>query len=219
MNYSILQDTNVDKGIGPKLKIARESLGWRLEDVEKKTRIRIIYLKALEEEDFTKIPNGLYAKKYLKKYVKILKIQNDDIFKNFKEIHDLNLDANPFEKKVLSKRQLILFPRLLKRISLALVILLCLLYLMIYFKKMFFPPQLTIYSPTENIITNEQSLIISGNVEAESDIKINDETIAKDKQNNFSQKISLKKGLNNIIIKAKKKYSREKIITRQILVE
>ena len=84
---------------------------------------------------------------------------------------------------------------------------------------MFFPPRLSIYSPSKDLITNEQNVVISGNVEAESDLQINNETIPKDKGNNFSQNVSLKKGLNRIVIKAKKKYSRENIIVRQILVE
>ena len=219
MNYSTLRDTTISCGIGKQLKTARENLGWRLEDAEKKTRIRVIYLRALEEERFNQIPSGLYAEKYLKKYAKFLKLPVEKICQDFIDSGSSVELADPFEKKVLSRKQLISFPKLLRRISLALVLLLCTFYLLIYFKKMFFPPRLTIYSPTENLISKEQTIIVSGNVEAESDLKINDETIPKDKQNNFSQKVSLKKGINNIIIKAKKKYSREKIITRQVLVE
>jgi len=219
MNYSTLRDTTISCGIGKQLKTARENLGWRLEDAEKKTRIRVIYLKALEEERFNQIPSGLYTEKYLKKYAKLLKLPVEKIYQEFKESGPIIELADPFEKKVLSKKQLISFPKLLRRAALVLVILFCTFYLLIYFKKMFFPPRLTIYSPVENLISKEQTIIVSGNVESESDLKINDEIIPKDKQNNFSQKISLKKGINVIIIKAKKKYSREKIITRQVLVE
>ncbi|MDD3301487.1 MAG: helix-turn-helix domain-containing protein [Patescibacteria group bacterium] len=219
MDHSLLRDINASCGIGKQLKSAREKLGWRLEDAEKKTRIRIIYLKALEEERFNNIPSGLYAEKYLKRYAKLLKLPVEKIYQEFKENGPSFEHSDPFEKKVLSKKQLISFPKLLRRVAFALVILFCVFYLLIYFKKMFFPPRLTIYSPTANFISQEQTVVVSGNVEAESDLTINDEIIPKDKQNNFSQKISLKKGINVIIIKAKKKYSREKIITRQVLVE
>jgi len=219
MDHSLLRDINASCGIGKQLKSAREKLGWRLEDAEKKTRIRIIYLKALEEERFNNIPSGLYAEKYLKRYAKLLKLPVEKIYQEFKENGPSFEHSDPFEKKVLSKKQLISFPKLLRRVAFALVILFCVFYLLIYFKKMFFPPRLTIYSPTTNFISQEQTVVVSGNVEAESDLTINDEIIPKDKQNNFSQKISLKKGINVIIIKAKKKYSREKIITRQVLVE
>ncbi|MCX6795517.1 MAG: helix-turn-helix domain-containing protein [Candidatus Falkowbacteria bacterium] len=219
MHHSVLKDiSNVD-GPGLKLKNARENLGWKITDAAKKTGISIAYLKALEEERFDQIPSGLYAAKYFKKYSKALKITLDKDYPDFFEGQVANKSQGPFEKKILDRRQLISFPKILRRISLVLVIFLCVLYLLLYFKKMFFPPSLIIYYPEKNLISREQSITVSGRVEAESDLKINDETIPKDKQNNFSQKISLKKGINNITIKAKKKYSREKVITRQILVE
>jgi hypothetical protein len=39
------------------------------------------------------------------------------------------------------------------------------------------------------------------------------------KDGKFFQKIALKRGVNIIVVKAKKKYSREQVVTRQILVE
>ena len=48
---------------------------------------------------------------------------------------------------------------------------------------------------------------------------INGETILNTSRGDFSTSINLKKGVNNIVIKAKKKYSGEALILRQILVE
>ena len=219
MNYSVLKDTNTTDGPGKQLKTARHALGWRLEDAAKKTSININYLRALEEERYSLLPSGLYAQKYLKKYAKVLKLPLDKLTVSLLENNSTDQTENLFGKKILSKKQLLSFPKVLRRLSLAFVIFLCVLYLFLYFKKMFFPPNLTIYSPEPNLISHESSITVAGKVEADSDLKINDETIPKDQQNNFSQTVSLKKGINNIIIKAKKKYSQEKIITRQVLAE
>lgn len=213
MNYSILRDGQVGN-IGKQLKLAREERGWHLNEAAKRTGIKVVYLEALEEEKFQQIPSGLYAKKYLAKYTKVLNISLTEM------VNELDPDNNnPFQKKIVSRKQLLSFPKIIRRFFLILIIFLCSLYLFFYFKKMFFPPKITIYYPEKNLITHEQTIIVSGKVAPETDLKINDESIPKDQENNFSQKVSLKKGINQIIIKAKKKYSQEKIIIRQILVE
>ncbi|MFZ4648533.1 MAG: helix-turn-helix domain-containing protein [Patescibacteria group bacterium] len=218
MNYSILRDSKIGN-TGQILKETRENLGLKLEEVARKTGIKISYLKSLEEEKYQQIPSGLYAKKYLSKYAKFLKISPERLGLQINNEENLTETTNPFEKKILSRKQLLSFPKILRRATLALIIFLCLLYLFFYFKKMFLAPNLVIYYPEKNLITEEQTITITGKVAAEADLKINDETIPKDKQNYFSKKISLKKGINYLVIKAKKKYSQEKIIIRQILVK
>lgn len=219
MNYSILKDQNASGGLGEKLTKARERLGWRIEDAAKKTGIKISYLQALEQEQYQQIPGGLYAKKYLKKYAKTLNLSGEKIDEQFAKNENILIDDDLFGKKTLSKKQMLAFPKILRRLSLVLVILLCSLYLLLYFKKMFLPPKLIIYSPEKDLITKERTIIVAGKVESESELKINDEIIPQDKKNNFSQKISLKKGINHLVIKAKKKHSQVMTITRQVLVE
>jgi len=68
-------------------------------------------------------------------------------------------------------------------------------------------------------MTAALSITVDGQTEPEAEIKINDEIILNNHNGYFSQTINLKKGLNNIVITAKKKYSQEITVTRQILVE
>ena len=58
-----------------------------------------------------------------------------------------------------------------------------------------------------------------GQSETEAEVKINGELILMDEDGNFSKLINLKKGVNPLEISAKKKYSRENLIIRQVLVE
>jgi cytoskeleton protein RodZ len=54
--------------IGSSLRAAREQRGLELADVERATRIRSRYLRALEEERFDLIPGLVYAKGFLRTY-------------------------------------------------------------------------------------------------------------------------------------------------------
>jgi hypothetical protein len=80
-------------------------------------------------------------------------------------------------------------------------------------------PDLNVWEPAGNLKTTSTVWEINGQSEAEAEIKINGEEVLSNKNGDFSLLINLKKGLNNITISAKKKYSSEAVIERQILVE
>lgn len=61
-----------DLNIGETLKAARLSRGIILEEVETATHIKYVYLQAIEDNDFQKIPARAYARAYLRKYAEFL---------------------------------------------------------------------------------------------------------------------------------------------------
>jgi hypothetical protein len=73
--------------------------------------------------------------------------------------------------------------------------------------------------PSENKIVNESNIEIKGWAEDGSEVKINDRGILLDEEGYFYEDINLKSGLNIIELRSKKRYSQERIIVREILVE
>lgn len=69
--------------IGDKLKSARETMGFTLDEVEEETKIRRKYLKALEEEQFHILPGPVYARAFLKNYAKYLRLDVDELLAEF----------------------------------------------------------------------------------------------------------------------------------------
>lgn len=59
------------------LKEQREKLGRELKEVARITRIKVSYLKAIEEEDFAKLPVEVYTKGYIREYAKFLGYPSD----------------------------------------------------------------------------------------------------------------------------------------------
>jgi cytoskeletal protein RodZ len=59
------------------LKEQREKLGKDINDVAMITRIKASYLKAIEEEDFAKLPVEVYTKGYIREYAKFLGYPSD----------------------------------------------------------------------------------------------------------------------------------------------
>ncbi|PYE55955.1 RodZ domain-containing protein [Deinococcus yavapaiensis] len=65
------------------LKAAREARGWTLADVSKRTSIRAEFLRALEEGDFSSLPERPYARSYLLRYAAELGVEATSLLANF----------------------------------------------------------------------------------------------------------------------------------------
>ena len=207
------------ESLGEKLLQARRTKNLKLEQVSQKINIRPEYLLALEEERFDKLPAGLYGKNFIKEYASFLGLNTKEILEDWDE-RVLNASPDdPFSRKVITRNKFIIFPKLIRNLLFILAIIICFLYLIFYFKKIVLPPKLIITQPMSNLALNGTNITISGDTEIEAEVKINGEIVLNNHAGHFSQTVNLKRGLNNIIIKAKKKYSSEQTVTRQILVE
>ena len=108
--------------------------------------------------------------------------------------------------------------KIIKSVVVVTVVLVCIIYLANYFNNIISPPLLSITSPETNLVTKNISINIEGFSEPEAEVTINGLTILLDANGYFSQKVSLKRGLNTISITAQKKYSRKNNIIKKILV-
>ena len=204
------------ESLGEKLIEARSAKNLKITDIAKKINIRPEYLIALEEERWDDLPAGLYGKSFLKEYASFLGLGLQENFLTEKKILN-SVPENPFSQKIVKKNKFIIFPRLVRTLLISLAILICFLYLIFYLKKIVWAPSLEITSPATNLSWPENIITINGQTEKEAEIKINGAAVLNNHNGLFSQTINLKKGLNNIVVTAKKKYSREKTVTRQIL--
>lgn len=209
-----------ERSLGARLRSAREFKQIDPVLAAKKIGIRLEYLLAIEEDNLEKLPAGLYSRNYIKKYGRLLGLPASEVKKLLDDqLKSINTENDPFSQKVVNRKEFANFPKLLRNLALLIIFLACLSYLAFYFKKIVWPPELNIWQPTGNLKTSETLIEVQGQTEPEAEVRINGENILSDKHGIFSITVHLKKGLNNITVSAKKKYSREAILERQILVE
>jgi cytoskeletal protein RodZ len=67
--------TVMPHSLGQFLKEARTRQGLTLETIAERTRINLSHLRALEENDFSKLPPLIFARAYLKEYTRCLSLQ------------------------------------------------------------------------------------------------------------------------------------------------
>lgn len=78
------------KELGKLLKNMREQKGIELEAIQRDTKIRIKYLRAIEEGEFSAIPGGnVYIKGFLSSYAKAIGLPPSDILRYYKKITEI----------------------------------------------------------------------------------------------------------------------------------
>ncbi len=97
-------------GFGEKLRTAREQKGLSIETIEEETKIRKLYLEALEKEAFTLLPARVYAVGFVKSYAQFLGLDVEEISREFKEIaygageEEMQVPRAPAEKSSILER-------------------------------------------------------------------------------------------------------------------
>jgi transcriptional regulator with XRE-family HTH domain len=69
--------------LGTYLRAAREARGLDLRDAAQQTRISIGYLKAIEDEDFSRLPGAVFVRGFLKNYARFLGLPDDEVMKRY----------------------------------------------------------------------------------------------------------------------------------------
>ncbi len=69
-----------DTSVGPLLKARRLELGLKHKDVAKDIKIKVEFLKAIEEEEFDRLPTEQYLRLFLKTYAEYLGFDTQEIY-------------------------------------------------------------------------------------------------------------------------------------------
>lgn len=72
--------------LGHYLREARERLGIDIRDAAQQTRISLRYLKALEDQDFAKLPGDVFVRGFLKSYGKFLQLNEPELMARYGEL-------------------------------------------------------------------------------------------------------------------------------------
>lgn len=208
------------EAISEQLKQARQEQGLKLHEIARILNINSKYLQYLEQNEFYKLPAGVYGKSFLKEYAAFLNLDHVEMVEIYeKEMFGKKAKESFFSTQIIKNSEFFTLPKLLKSLAISSIIIICFVYLGFRLEKITAPPVLILNTPQQDLITEEKTINISGLTEAETHIVINGETALSDNEGNFSKKVDLRNGLNMITIVAKKKHGKENTITRQILVK
>ncbi len=75
----------MERRIGAILREARMRRGIELSEVEAVTRIRLGYLRAIEDEDWDALPGGVYSRGFIRTYATFLSLDGDRLAAEYRE--------------------------------------------------------------------------------------------------------------------------------------
>ena len=203
-----------DQSFGSQLKQAREKKNLTLEDVEHFTKIRLKYLKLLENDQLERLPKGAAGKGLLKSYCQHLDL---DFRPYFSTLESQKPSQPKIPLRVPVKFSLNIHPRKLV-IALAVVLTLIIFgYIVSQIIGFAAPPGIVLKQPAQNAEINIDTVLVEGATEAGSDLFINGQKVATDVNGGFKEQVKLASGSNNLKIVARSKTGKESKLERVVM--
>lgn len=205
--------------LGEKLRELRRGQAITMDMLVRDTRIQRKYLIALERGDYLSLPEPLYTRNFIRSYARYLGADEQYFIELYEEECgrcDLTEPSMMPRQKV--RRASFFAGWRMIVLGLAVSVVLSLFsYIGWQFYQMTRPPLITLYSPQENTVVDEPSVLVEGRVDKSVSVKIDGEHVALREDGRFSYELPLTIGVNTVYIEASRRYSKKNIIERTIV--
>jgi transcriptional regulator with XRE-family HTH domain len=211
--------------LGEKLKKIREEQKISYDEVEKQTKIRKRYIKAIENNNFLELPADVFTRGFLKNYSKLLGLSEIKVIEIFEKERGIarNLsEAKKHNKSVnLKSPKFVITPKILIIIGILISSIAVTSYIVYEIFILTSPPRLEIISPKDNETITQSFIDIQGKTDAGMEIYINGQKVNTSEDGDFKVNVSLGKGgLNAIkIVSRNPKNGKETEITKNIIAD
>lgn len=206
--------------IGTILRKKRKEEKMTLDQAANFSHIPKEYLLAIEKNRYNSLPPAkAHSLAYVRKYATILKLNTDQVVKQFIEESDLEnyTTIHPFCKlKIRPINSIVIWA---KRFAICASLVLFVGYLVWQVNGILKPPKLLVYSPQDGFISDNMQTNITGATEKEAVLQINGKGISINDKGLFDTTINLSKGINTITITAAKKHGKTTTITRYVILK
>ncbi|MBI4438116.1 helix-turn-helix domain-containing protein [Candidatus Uhrbacteria bacterium] len=217
----VIRKFDYQETLGAKLKAIRRSANLTLSELSAQTKIRKSFLAALESGEFGRLPDPVYARNYLKTYVRAL---GGDVG-YFLEQFESECGTCDFMKHARLPRQrarawqFLVASRYVKIFLVALIAISVVSYIGSQVRAIVSPPDLLVYEPSDGFLTSEAYVTVSGHAEAGAQVTINGKTVLLSQTGSFETELALERGLNVIVIESAKRHSRTATEYRRVVLK
>lgn len=208
--------------VGQILKEEREKKLYTLEEIEKITKIRKELLEALEEGQYSKLPPPTFVQGFIKNYGKFLGLDTSKLLAIFRREFSegkhppriLESFSNPVYKK-----RLRLTPT--KVIGAVVLMLVSIFFVYLWFQYRFLvgAPYLEVTQPENQSNVISPTIQVSGRVDPEAKVSINDQEIQVDSSGKFTQEIKLSDNVNTVVVRATSKSGKVTKVERTVFLK
>jgi len=207
------------KTVGEILKQTREEKGISLGEVEKLTKIRIKYLEAIENNDFSKISQATTTQGFIRNYASILDLNPQTILAIFRRDFVENEKGQIIPRGMmasLDKPKFSWNPTKTIFLGLMTFLVVFLGFWFIQYLNYLSSPKIEIAFPPEGEIFNRKEIEILGKTDKDASLYINGEIVNLNPKGEFRKKIILKEGENELVFEAVSRQGKKTKLTRTI---
>jgi cytoskeletal protein RodZ len=202
------------KTIGERLKEARFKKKYSIEKLEKETKIKGEFLRAVENEEWEKVPDFPVVQGFVKSIAQALKMDEKQAAALLRRDYPpKELKVNP-EPDVSDK--FTWSPKMTFFVGIALVVIALLSYLGYEYYQFISPPSLLVSSPQEGQVVEERTLEVRGEVEADATLRVNNQPVLVEEGGNFSTVLEISSKTKEVMVRAISRSGKETVIRRKI---
>jgi transcriptional regulator with XRE-family HTH domain len=229
-------DSQSKSVFGEELAKLRRVKNLTVEKVAALTKIQIRYLERLEKGEFAKLPADVYIRGMLVKYAKTVDADAEELWRHFEEERNVPAEAPLAGKyrgiarrsgisdrlpqnRFLNVSFFALTPKLITIISLPLISLFIFGYLVYQLNFLVGPPALSIFEPSQDLLTTEKKIKLAGLVESGAILTINGRPAGVAGDGRFEEELALQPGVNVIEFLAKNHLGKTALVKRMVVLK
>lgn len=208
--------------VGQILKEGREEKIYSLDEVEKQTKIRKEMLKALENDDYSKLPPLTFIQGFVKNYSKFLGLDSEKLLAVLRR--DFETQKHPpvimeSFSKPLKKKRILITPSRLVGVVVTVIVIGFFAYLYFEYRSFVGAPQLQVNSPIQGQTVEVTSISVEGKTDPEAKLTVNDQEVGLDNSGNFKEEVKLSSSVNNISVVATSKFGQATKVERTVYIK
>ncbi|MBI4062427.1 helix-turn-helix domain-containing protein [Candidatus Gottesmanbacteria bacterium] len=207
------------KTVGSIFRQAREKKRLTLDDVERATKIRKKFLSDIEQDDYTNLPSPAYAKGFVKNYSDFLGLDGTNVLAYFRRQTKEASKSSLLPKRVdaaLAPAPLRMTPGRFLGLLVGALVIMFIGYLGLQYRTIQLPPALSIKSPKENVIANDERIEVLGTTDPDATVTINGVSVLVRSDGKFFDQVELDTGVNKITVIATSRFGKSRTIVREI---
>jgi cytoskeletal protein RodZ len=205
--------------VGGMLRQARSAQKLTLEDVERGTKIRLKFLKAIENDDFKTMPSLSYAKGFVKNYSEFLRLDSNVMLAFFRrQIADVprSMLLPKGVEEPLNPSRIQLTPGRFVILVVTALVVLFLAYLGFQYRALQQSPRLSVESPIDQAVVSEKRIEVFGKTDPDATVTINGVSVLVRGDGKFFDQVTLESGVNKITIIATSRLGKTTTAVREV---
>jgi len=205
------------KGIGEVIREKRTKKRYSLDRLEKETKIKKEFIKAIERESWEDLPEFPVLIGFVKNIAGVLKINPTQT------VAFLRRDYPPKSLRINPKPDVggkfTWSPRLTFLVGTVAVLIFIFGYLVFQYLKFTNPPSLEVESPREGQLVYQTTLKVVGKTSPEATLKVNNQLVLVDGDGGFVAEVEIFEGTQEVVVEATSRSGKETTVSRKIKVE